>query len=49
MATQIPNAVLLTRAGNGHTSFFIPGRTRDTITDYLINGTLPAPGTILPS
>ncbi|MFI1918612.1 alpha/beta hydrolase [Nocardia sp. NPDC020380] len=49
MATEIPNAVFLTRDGNGHTSSFLPGQTRDAIVDYLINGTLPAPGTVLPN
>lgn len=48
MATQIPNAVLLTRDGDGHTSFLIPGHTRDAITRYLVDGVLPPPGTILP-
>ncbi|MBF6066153.1 alpha/beta fold hydrolase [Nocardia terpenica] len=48
LSTEIPNAVLLTRNGDGHTSFLIPGQTRDAITRYLIDGTLPAPGTVLP-
>ncbi|MGW4242296.1 alpha/beta hydrolase [Nocardia sp. NPDC004722] len=49
MATQIPNAVLLTRDGDGHTSFFLPGQTREAIIRYLVDGTLPAPATVLPS
>ncbi|MFE3190593.1 alpha/beta hydrolase [Nocardia sp. NPDC059240] len=48
LATQIPNAVLLTREGDGHTSFLLPGRTRDAITRYLVDGTLPPPATVLP-
>lgn len=40
--------MLLTWDGNGHTSSFLPGQTCDAIVDYLINGTLPAPGTVLP-
>ncbi len=48
MATQIPNADLLTRDGDGHTSTLIPGHTRDAITHYLTDGTLPPPGTGLP-
>ncbi len=47
MSTQIPNAVLLTREGDGHTSFFVHGRTGDAIVEYLIDGTVPAPGTVL--
>ncbi|GAB2545618.1 alpha/beta hydrolase [Nocardia heshunensis] len=49
LATQIPKAVLLTRDGDGHTSFFLPGQTRDAITHYLIDGTLPSPATVLPN
>ncbi|WP_158607909.1 alpha/beta hydrolase [Nocardia panacis] len=48
MATQMPNAVLLTREGDGHTSFLIPGQTSRAIVDYLIDGTVPAAGTVLP-
>ncbi|MFI5781985.1 alpha/beta hydrolase [Nocardia sp. NPDC051570] len=47
-ASQVPNAVLLTRDGDGHTSFFQPGHTRDAITRYLLDGTVPPAGTVLP-
>ncbi|MFD6157717.1 alpha/beta hydrolase [Nocardia sp. NPDC060256] len=48
MLTQIQGAVLVTRDGDGHTSFLHPGRTQDTIARYLIDGTAPATGLLLP-
>lgn len=44
---QSQNAVLLTRNGDGHTSYFLKGETTNAIDAYLVNGTLPAPDTIL--
>jgi pimeloyl-ACP methyl ester carboxylesterase len=44
---QIQNVVLLTRNGDGHTSYFLKGETTNAIDAYLINGTLPAPATVL--
>ena len=44
---QLPNSILLTRRGDGHTSSINPGATRMAITAFLVNGTLPAPGTVL--
>ncbi|MDQ3693182.1 MAG: alpha/beta hydrolase [Chloroflexota bacterium] len=46
---QIDNSVLLTRNGNGHTSYLLPGesQTRDAIDAYLLDLELPAPNTIL--
>jgi hypothetical protein len=48
---QIENSVLLTRNGNGHTTYLLPGesQTRDAIDAYLIDLELPAPNTILDS
>jgi len=45
---QIDGSVLLTREGDGHTSFFVPGahRTRDAIDTYLITGETPQPNTV---
>ena len=45
---QIEGSVLLTRDGDGHTSFFVPGahRTRDAIDTYLITGETPPPNTV---
>src|SRR5829696_6443807 len=45
---QIAGSVLLTREGDGHTSFFVPGaqRTRDAIDTYLITGETPPPNTV---
>ena len=39
--------LLLTRRGDGHTSYFNPGATRAAINAFLVNGTLPKPGTVL--
>ncbi|KAL2824569.1 TAP-like protein-domain-containing protein [Aspergillus pseudoustus] len=46
---QIPSAVLLTRNGNGHTSYSLGGEAADAIDAFLINGTLPAPNTVVDS
>ena len=45
---QIEGSRLLTRAGDGHTSYFLPGpsRTRDAIDAYLLTGVLPPPNTV---
>jgi pimeloyl-ACP methyl ester carboxylesterase len=40
---QLPNSVLVTRRGDGHTSYFTPGATQATITRYLTTGKLPEP------
>jgi hypothetical protein len=50
MREQIDGSVLLTRAGDGHTSFFLPGAsaTRDATTYYLLTGETPPPNTVLP-
>ncbi|RYO79888.1 hypothetical protein DL764_009962 [Monosporascus ibericus] len=42
-------AVLLTRDGAGHTSWFLGGEATDAINRYLINLTLPEPGTVVDS
>ena len=44
---QLPHSVLLTRRGDGHTSYLNPGATRMAINAFLVNGTLPKPGTVL--
>jgi hypothetical protein len=41
------NAVLLSRNGSGHTSYFQPGAVRDAIDEYLIDLKVPEPGTVL--
>ena len=48
MARQIPCAVLVTRDGDGHTSYLArgPSRTRDAIDEYLRTGRTPPPGTV---
>ena len=43
---QIPNSVLLTRRGNGHTSYDASSCVHGLIDAYLINLSLPAQGTI---
>lgn len=49
MREQIAGSVLLTREGDGHTSFFLAGdsATRDAITHYLLTGETPPPNTVL--
>lgn len=46
---QLPNAVLLTREGDGHTSFFLGGQATDAINSYLVNLTLPEIGSVVSS
>ncbi len=48
---QFDNAVLLTRDGDGHTSYLLSGesQTRDAIDEYLITGQMPPPNTVLPN
>jgi len=43
---QIPNSVLLTRRGNGHTSYDASSCAHGLIDAYMINLTLPAQGTV---
>ncbi len=43
----LPDSVLLTVEGWGHTSADIPSHcTVETVSDYLLNGTTPRPGTV---
>ena len=51
MREQIAGSVLLTREGDGHTSFFLTGEssTRAAITHYLVTGEAPPPNTVLPN
>lgn len=47
LAKQLPGAALLTRDGDGHTSFLRGNACIDeAVTAYLVSGTLPTPGTI---
>jgi pimeloyl-ACP methyl ester carboxylesterase len=48
---QIPRAVLLTRAGDGHTSSWLGprSRTNDAIARYLITRKTPAPHSVYPN
>jgi TAP-like protein len=45
---QIEGGVLLTRDGDGHTSYLSPGRTRDAIDAYLLTGAPPPPNSVYP-
>jgi pimeloyl-ACP methyl ester carboxylesterase len=45
-ARQVPSGVLLTRAGDGHTSYFKAGRTRDAMMRYLITRRTPPRNTV---
>jgi pimeloyl-ACP methyl ester carboxylesterase len=51
MREQIGGSVLLTRIGDGHTSYLLPGEseTRDAIDHYLITGETPPPNTVYES
>lgn len=44
---QYANATLLSRNGAGHTSYLLGGDTTKAINAYLVNGTVPAPDTVL--
>jgi TAP-like protein len=44
VAAQIDRAVLLTRHGDGHTSYFASPRARAAIDRYLITRVTPSPG-----
>ncbi|KAJ5095312.1 hypothetical protein NUU61_004668 [Penicillium alfredii] len=46
---QISNSTLLTRKGDGHTSYFQYGETSRAISSYLIRLTVPEPNTVLDS
>jgi pimeloyl-ACP methyl ester carboxylesterase len=48
MREQIDGSVLLTRVGDGHTSYLLQGesQTRDAIDHYLITGETPPPNTV---
>lgn len=46
---QIPNAVLVTREGDGHTSYFSHGEAAGLMDTYLVNRTLPELGTVVQS
>ena len=48
MQAQMPGSVLLTRDGDGHTSYVTSPCAQRAIDRYLINLTLPRPGTICP-
>ncbi|GIG59635.1 peptidase [Longispora fulva] len=48
MTARTEGSVLLSRDGDGHTSYGSPGSTSDAIDRYLISGEVPAPGTVLP-
>jgi pimeloyl-ACP methyl ester carboxylesterase len=51
MREQVAGSVLLTRIGDGHTSYLRPGesQTRDAIDHYLITGETPPPNTVYES
>jgi pimeloyl-ACP methyl ester carboxylesterase len=49
MLEEIKNNVLLTRNGDGHTSWGLGGATSDAINHFLLTKELPAPGSVLDS
>ena len=46
---QIPSAVLLTRDGDGHTTYFLHGDTSALIDEYLVSVSVPVDGTVTKS
>jgi pimeloyl-ACP methyl ester carboxylesterase len=50
LLNQISGSVLLTREGDGHTSYYLSGhsRTTDAIDHYLVTGITPPPNTVYP-
>ena len=46
---QIPSAVLLTRDGDGHTTYFLHGDTSALIDEYLVSGSVPVDGIVTKS
>jgi pimeloyl-ACP methyl ester carboxylesterase len=46
VANLLPNSALLTLHGWGHTSLGLSHCIDDTVTRYLVDGTVPAPGTV---
>jgi pimeloyl-ACP methyl ester carboxylesterase len=48
LASEVRRSVLLTRKGDGHTSYLVhgPSRTRDAIDGYLVTGRTPPPNTV---
>ncbi|KAI1179934.1 hypothetical protein F4777DRAFT_405431 [Nemania sp. FL0916] len=49
LQSEIQNSVLLTRNGSGHTSYLLKGEATKLTNAYLVNLTLPEPGTITTS
>jgi len=51
LASELHSSVLLTRAGDGHTTYLThgPSRTRDAIDRYLVTGWTPPAGTVYTS
>ncbi|KAK4917273.1 hypothetical protein LTR66_016953, partial [Elasticomyces elasticus] len=46
---QIDNSTLLTRRGDGHTSYVLHGETWGAVNAYIANLTIPADNTVLNS
>ncbi len=46
---QVPNSILLTRAGSGHTSYQLRGEAAAAIDAFLVDGILPQPATVVHS
>lgn len=46
---QVPNSVLLTRSGSGHTSYQLRGEAAAAIDAFLVDGILPEPATVVNS
>lgn len=49
MRANMPTAFSIHRNGSGHTSFSLQGDTADSITAFLVNGSIPDGSTIYQS
>jgi len=49
LSEQLESAVLLTREGSGHTSYWLSRCVSDVVDTYLLELKLPAPGTVCDS
>jgi pimeloyl-ACP methyl ester carboxylesterase len=46
---QVPNSVLLTRNGIGHTSYLLGGEAMEVMNAFVVNGTLPGENSVVDS
>ena len=49
LQNEVPNSVLLTRSGVGHTSYLPKGEAYELTIEYLLHGKTPPPNTVVDS